>query len=129
MNTEQYLHDRFGSQRPFTVPDHYFDDLTTRVLDNVSRQEYKKTEPLAFKRSSNNKDIRSLRPFMTAAIMVGIVFIAMVLINKSLTKQEKTSTNTSNNTLSLSNIEDKDFSETVDYLMLDKDDVYAYLAE
>lgn len=66
---------------------------------------------------------------MTAAIMVGIVFIAMVLINKSLTKQEKTSTNTSNNTLSLSNIEDKDFNETVDYLMLDKDDVYAYLAE
>ena len=61
--------------------------------------------------------------------MVGIVFIAMVLINKSLTKQEKTSTNTSNNTLSLSNIEDKDFNETVDYLMLDKDDVYAYLAE
>lgn len=66
---------------------------------------------------------------MTAAIMVGIVFIAMILINKSLTKQEKTSTNTSNNTLSLSNIEDKDFNETVDYLMLDKDDVYAYLAE
>ena len=61
--------------------------------------------------------------------MVGIVFIAMILINKSLTKQEKTSTNTSNNTLSLSNIEDKDFNETVDYLMLDKDDVYAYLAE
>ena len=111
------------------MPDHYFDDLTTRVLDNVSRQEYKKTEPLAFKRSSNNKDIRSLRPFMTAAIMVGIVFIAMILINKSLTKQEKTSTNTSNNTLSLSNTEDKDFNETVDYLMLDKDDVYAYLAE
>lgn len=66
---------------------------------------------------------------MTAAIMVGIVFIAMILINKSLTKQEKTSTNTSNNTLSLSNTEDKDFNETVDYLMLDKDDVYAYLAE
>ncbi len=134
MHTEKYLRDRFGTHRPFSVPDHYFDDLTARVLDNVSKQAINTTEKRVEKLASRQTKIINLRPFITAAIIVGVVFGAVIFFNNTFVRQENTNKRSMSiahniNDGMLSHNNDNDFNATSDYLMIDKDEIYAYLAE
>lgn len=43
MEVEHQLHSTYGNKRPFTVPDHYFSDLSSQIMANIPVEEPVKT--------------------------------------------------------------------------------------
>ena len=77
MEVEHHLHSTYGNKRPFTVPDHYFSDLSSQIMANIPVEEPVKTSDNTVKtKKSHFVLIRRVRPLAIAAAMIGIVMIA-----------------------------------------------------
>lgn len=77
MEVEHQLHSTYGNKRPFTVPDHYFSDLSSQIMANIPVEEPVKTSDNTVKtKKSHFVLIRRVRPLAIAAAMIGIVMIA-----------------------------------------------------
>jgi len=79
-------------KNPFTVPDHYFDNLTKQVMANI--------EPLESEISPKGRKIpfrQAVRPWLyMAAMFIGLIFIAKITLlsprgnaGKAMTPQEE----------------------------------------
>lgn len=132
MEVEHQLHSTYGNKRPFTVPDHYFSDLSSQIMANIPVEEPVKTSVNTVKtKKSHFVLIRRVRPLAIAAAMIGIVMIAFWSF-ADYTSNQKSAADASQKGVgeSLSKaISSDSFDEAADYMMMDEDDMYAYVAD
>ena len=124
MELEHQLHSTYGNKRPFTVPDHYFSDLSSQIMANIPVEEPVKTSDNTVKtKKSHFVLIRRVRPLAIAAAMIGFA---------DYTSNQKSAADTPEKGVgeSLSKATSSDsFDEAADYIMMDEDDMYAYVAD
>lgn len=132
MEVEHQLHSTYGNKRPFTVPDHYFSDLSSQIMANIPVVEPVKTSDNTVKtKKSHFVLIRRVRPLAIAAAMIGIVMIAFWSF-ADYTSNQKSAADAPEKGVgeSLCKATSSDsFDEAADYIMMDEDDMYAYVAD
>ena len=118
MNEEDYLNSKMGKRNPFTVPEGYFEQLTSQVMQKLP--EAKAEKPALIKR---------LRPWLYAAACVCVgVFIAAVAFNNNneeVRKQMRIATAEQKSVESY--YSDSYYEDEANYAMVDNQDIYAYL--
>jgi len=132
MEVEHQLHSTYGNKRPFTVPDNYFSDLSSQIMANIPVEEPVKTPDNTIEtKKSHFVLIRRVRPLAIAAAMIGIVMIAFWSF-ADYTSNQKSAADASQKGVeeSLSKATSSDsFDEAADYMMMDEDDMYAYVTD
>ena len=132
MEVEHQLHSTYGNKRPFTVPDHYFSDLSSQIMANIPVEEPVKTSDNTVKTTNSHFVlIRRVRPLAIAAAMIGIVMIAFWSF-ADYTSNQKSAADAPEKGVggALSKATSSDsFDEAADYIMMDEDDMYAYVAD
>lgn len=118
MNEEDYLNSKMVKRNPFTVPEGYFEQLTSQVMQKLP--EAKAEKPALIKR---------LRPWLYAAACVCVgVFIAAVAFNNNneeVRKQMRIATAEQKSVESY--YSDSYYEDEANYAMVDNQDIYAYL--
>lgn len=118
MNEEDYLNSKMGKRNPFTVPEGYFEQLTSQVMQKLPEEKAEK--PALIKR---------LRPWLYAAACVCVgVFIAAVAFNNNneeVRKQMRIATAEQKSVESY--YSDSYYEDEANYAMVDNQDIYAYL--
>lgn len=132
MEVEHQLHSTYGNKRPFTVPDNYFSDLSSQIMAKIPVEEPVKTSVNTVKtKKSHFVLIRRVRPLAIAAAMIGIVMIAFWSF-ADYTSNQKSAADAPEKGVggALSKATSSDsFDEAADYIMMDEDDMYAYVAD
>ena len=132
MELEHQLHSTYGNKRPFTVPDHYFSDLSSQIMANIPVEEPVKTSVNTVKtKKSHFVLIRRVRPLAIAAAMIGVIMIAFWSFADYTSNQKRAADIPEKGvgeTLSKA-ISYDSFDEAADYMMMDEDDMYAYVAD
>lgn len=109
---------RCGKQNPFTVPEGYFDELTSKVMEQLPQ-----TRPTETKRVTMWERIK---PWMyMAAMFVGIMFMVKVFVRE---KQQATSDPTTI-PITISELPEEDIDPIVDQTMMDDYMLYQYLSD
>lgn len=128
MESTNHLQKEFGTQRPFTVPENYFSELSSRVMAQIPAEDQKervvKTEP-------RRAMVRYLRPLAAAAMTIGVVLVGFLAYHEFDGRQGKESLRGSHlaqDAQELSASSADDFDQAADYFMIDESDMYAYLA-
>ena len=121
---EKYLIEKVGKENPFKVPEGYFDTLSSQIMAKVE------AEGVAPRDIKTGKEKRAkvvwLRPVLYAAASVCALFISVVAYQSHSDKGTAAPTQTvvANNQMLM----DDYFDEAADYVMLDNQDIYAYLS-
>jgi hypothetical protein len=124
MMEEKYLIEKVGKENPFRVPEGYFDTLASQVMAKVE------AEGVEARDIKTGKEKRAkvlwLRPVLYAAASVCALFISVVAYQSHSDKGTAAPTQTvvANNQMLM----DDYFDEAADYVMLDNQDIYAYLS-
>lgn len=124
MMEEKYLIEKVGKENPFKVPEGYFDTLSSQIMAKVD------AEGVAPRDIKAGKEKRAkvvwLRPVLYAAASVCALFISVVAYQSHSDKGTAAPTQTvvANNQMLM----DDYFDEAADYVMLDNQDIYAYLS-
>ena len=134
MELEEQLLSEFGNRRPFKSPDGYFDNLETRIMSQITVKETETNEEKQISKKINIASARRLRPLMIAASFIGLIVIGVITMHffqgNEQTQQNNNIAATPTSTTAKEESADSEyFDEAVEYMMLDKDDVYAYLAD
>ena len=136
MELEKELLSKFGNRRPFKLPDGYFDSLEMRVMSQIASENTKTS--IEKQCSHKNRAIfnKRLCPLMIAASFVGIMLIGAVAMhffknerNEATAQRNNVSTHTTISTTKENSDNTEYLEEAAEYMMLDNDDVYAYLAD
>ena len=122
MKTEENLKEMFGRENPFKVPENYFETLA----DNIISQLPEESSAQVVKMSVWKKYRVHL---LAAACVLSVLFSAGIYISvKENTKDTQVFDQTKME-LAETTIETEDaFDEMADYAMIDKEDMYAYIA-
>lgn len=132
MEVKHHLHSTYGNKRPFTVPDNYFSDLSSQIMAKIPVEEPVNIPENTVKtKKSHFVLIRRVRPLAIAAAMIGIVMIAFWSF-ADYTSNQKSAADAPEKGVgeSLSKATSSDsFDEAADYIMMDEDDMYAYVAD
>lgn len=109
---EQYIYNRCGKQNPFIVPEGYFDNLHTELMQHTM------TIP------KKNILWKRWQSYVAAACLVGVVAGVATYFGINTKAVDDT------HVAVVKNATTDDFSEEeyVDYTMLDNDDIYSFLA-
>ena len=124
MMEEKYLIEKVGKENPFKVPEGYFDTLSSQIMAKIE------AEGVAPRDIKTGKEKRAkvvwLRPVLYAAASVCALFISVVAYQSHSDKGTAAPTQTvvANNQMLM----DDYFDEAADYVMLDNQDIYAYLS-
>jgi hypothetical protein len=124
---DKNLKQRFGSQRPFQVPDGYFDNLASEIMNKIPVEEVRTLK----KNVVRHRRMIILRvSSVAAACLLGAIFTISTIVNngdnhdigfKNPTANIEHLSETTNNSIY--------FDEAADYSMIDNEDIYAYAAE
>ncbi len=119
---EQYLKGKVGKSNPFRVPDGYFDDFASRIMESLPEQEV----PVAEVRPLRPR--HALRVFLYAAACLCVaVFGAAIYFGKvSVATPDGSPTAVAQQSPSASS--DSYVDAVADYAMMDNTDIYAYLS-
>ena len=101
MNEVDFLKTTFGKSNPFKVPEGYFENIEKRVMDNLPE--------IDTSSKTVAKEIplwKRLRPYVAAAAFFGVMA----------------------NVSAIAHSDDYNIDKAVDYVMMDNEDFYAYLA-
>lgn len=132
MEVEHQLHSTYGNKRPFTVPDHYFSDLSSQIMAKIPVEEpVNNPENTVKTKKSHFVLIRRVRPLAIAAAMIGVIVIAFWSFADYTSNQKRAADIPEKGvgeTLSKATSSDS-FDEAADYMMMDEDDMYAYVAD
>ena len=134
MELEEQLLSEFGNRRPFKSPDGYFDNLETRIMSQITAKETEANEETQISKKVNTISFKRLRPLMIAASFIGLIVIGAATMHffqgNEQTQQNNNIAATPTSTIAKEEAADTEYlDEAVEYMMLDKDDVYAYLAD
>lgn len=130
MNLEEKLLSEYGNKRPFKLPEDYFDNLDEQIISQI----------VEVKDDTNNhekvniKPIRRFRPLLIAASFVGLIVVGVASINLFQQYQSAEKVETKVNKLmmqptSQKKIDSSEMEEAEEYMMIDQDDMYNYLAD
>lgn len=118
MTLEEQLIQEYGRKRPFKVPDNYFENFTTVLMSRLPECEASVVKMNLWKR------YRTM--IAAAACFIGLATLSGTYLYMHQPKQgmnvlasQPTTTNTLHTT----------FDQAADYMMIDTDDMYSYLAE
>ena len=127
MESTNHLQKEYGTQRPFTVPENYFSELSSRVMAQIPAEEQKETVVEVKPRRAT---LRYLRPLAAAAMTIGVVLIGFLAYHEFDGAQGKHSLadNLAQGAHEASASSEDDFDQAADYFMIDESDMYAYLA-
>lgn len=128
MESTNHLQKEYGTQRPFTVPENYFSELSSRVMAQIPTEEQKETVVTVKPRRAK---VRYLRPLAAAAMTIGVVLIGFLAYQEFDGGQGNGSlagNRLVQGTQELSASSADDFDQLADYFMIDESDMYAYLA-
>jgi len=132
MEVEHQLHSTYGNKRPFTVPDNYFSDLSSQIMAKIPVEEpVNNPENTVKTKKSHFVLIRRVRPLAIAAAMIGVIVIAFWSFADYTSNQKRAADIPEKGvgeTLSKATSSDS-FDEAADYMMMDEDDMYAYVAD
>lgn len=134
MELEEQLLSEFGNRRPFKSPDGYFDNLEMRIMSQITAKETEANEEKQISKKTNIASVRRLRPLMIAASFIGLIVIGAATMHffqgNEQTQQNNNIAATPTATTAKEESTNTEYlDEAADYMMLDKDDVYAYLAD
>ena len=134
MELEEQLLSEFGNRRPFKSPDGYFDNLETRIMSQITAKETETNEETQISKKGKTTSFRRLRPLMIAASFIGLILIGVITMHffqgNEQTQQNNNIAATPTSTIAKEESTNTEYlDEVADYMMLDKDDVYAYLAD
>ena len=122
MKEEKYIEERVGKRNPFLVPGGYFDDFTAQLMQQLPER-----QPRA--------KVKSLRrPIYWAAACVCALFVtgtAWMFLSKSdmpVTMGSDPSVSIADDTR-VADPSVTSFDEAADYMMLDNNEIYNYLAD
>lgn len=119
MKEEDILKTTFGKANPFRVPEGYFDNLEKRVMSNLPNVEVSK-QTVAHKISL----WKQLRPYLAAASFLGFM-AGGYLVYHNYNSEAPLPVNSVS---SITHSEDYNLDSAVDYVMMDNEDFYAYIA-
>lgn len=106
---EEYLKSRIKKENPFLVPDNYFQQFASNLMENLPERKSKSV-------------IVQLRPLLyAAACVIAIFFVGLTFHFSQQNKEEKA--------LMAVSAEGNYIDEAADYTMIDNVDIYSYLAE
>lgn len=123
---EKYIEERFGRKNPFAVPDHYFDDFATKLMQQLPEKENTTAHVVEMKPSWWHRyRVRVVSAAACVCLLAGGagVFFHVSESRKGsaeVTAQSKTATPTSSYSV---------MDAMADYTMLDTGDMYAYMAD
>jgi len=116
MKEEKYLKETFGTHAGYGVPDGYFDGLQSQILQMLPETEAK-IIPLKPRK-------RSMWRIVAAAACFGAV-----LFGTGTYIQKASSPSVPKAATLQAGAQESGFDQTADYVMLDNNDIYAYLAD
>ncbi len=128
MESTNHLQKEYGTQRPFTVPENYFSELSSRVMAQIPTEEQKEAVVTVKARRAM---VHYLRPLAAAAMTIGVVLIGFLAYHEYDGEQGKQSLSDSHlaqGAQDVSASSEDDFDQAADYFMIDESDMYAYLA-
>ena len=118
MTEEQLIIERFGKQNPFTVPDGFFEEISSKIISELpARQEPAKVRSMVFRRYAVAASI-------AAVIIGGAVWFVQPRQNVAVQHVAQTAV-AANNTTS----NEVFIDQMADYALLDNQDIYSYLAD
>lgn len=125
MESTNHLQKEYGTQRPFTVPENYFSELSSRVMAQIPTEEQKETV------KPRRTMVHYLRPLAAAAMTIGVVLVGFLAYHEfdgGQGKQSLASSHLAQGAHEASASSEDDFDQAADYFMIDESDMYAYLA-
>ena len=128
MESTNHLQKEYGTQRPFTVPENYFSELSSRVMAQIPAEEQKE---MVVEVKPRRATLRYLRPLAAAAMTIGVVLIGFLAYQEFDGAQGKHSlvdSHLAQGAHEASASSEDDFDQAADYFMIDESDMYAYLA-
>lgn len=130
MNLEEKLLSEYGNKRPFKLPEGYFDNLDEQIISQIVEDK----DDTNNHEKVNIKPIRRFRPLLIAASFVGLIVVGVASINLFQQYQSAEKVETKVNKLmmqptSQKKIDSSEMEEAEEYMMIDQDDMYNYLAD
>lgn len=123
INEERYIRNKFGNANHFSVPEGYFDNFTSQLMDKLPERE---DDGIPMRHSR----LKILRPLLYAAACLCVaVFGATIYFSQAESAsdgQSETSAVLSQGVYNVYNDIDEDY--VVDYAMMDNVEIYAYLS-
>ena len=122
MRTEDNLKEMFGRENPFKVPENYFETLA----DNIISQLPEESSARVVKMSVWKKYRVHL---LAAACVLSLLFSAGIYVSVKENTKEAQVFDKTHVEVAETTIEAEDaFDEMADYVMIDKEDMYAYIS-
>ena len=125
MESTNHLQKEYGTQRPFTVPENYFSELSSRVMAQIPTEEQKETVVTV---KSRRTMVHYLRPLAMTIGVVLVGFLAYHEFDGGQGKHALAGSQLAQGAHEASASSEDDFDQAADYFMIDESDMYAYLA-
>lgn len=134
INLEKQLLTKFGNRRPFKTPEGYFDNLEMRVMSQIKAEETNNNEVKENDEKKHHTFARYLRPLIIAASFIGLIIggIAIQFFiqgHNNIENTHNTEATSAATTAKAKSANNEYLDDVTEYMMLDKDDVYSYLAD
>jgi len=125
MNEEKYIEERVGKRNPFLVPDGYFDSFTDRMMQQLPER------PVSVEPSRKGRKpalMVRMRPWLYAAACA-LVLVVSAWLWRSQPDTSVATQPAAQLAVQQEQTSDATFDEAADYMMIDNQDIYTYLAE
>lgn len=123
MEIDEALKTRYGTERPFTVPDAYFDRVEEEVMRSVAAEA---AQPVV--RIVRKSLWKQLSPLVAAACVVGMIVLVGLGVSSTNPQGDMAATVSHAPKVSKAESYTDDLDRLADYTMMDEDDAYAYIS-
>ena len=122
---EKYIEATFGRKAPFKVPEGYFDDLASRLMERLPEQGKAQPVVVCHMRPSAWRRWRKAIAVAAASVAVAMMGVGAYVHHEThASSRAQLAGAASQATSSYSSVD-----AFADYAMLDTDDIYAYMAD
>lgn len=123
MEIDEALKTRYSTERPFTVPDAYFDRVEEEVMRSVAADA---AQPVV--RIVRKSLWKQLSPLVAAACVVGMIVLVGLGVSSTNPQGNMAATVSHAPKVSPAESATDDLDRLADYTMMDEDDAYAYIS-
>ncbi|MBQ8281973.1 MAG: hypothetical protein IKA86_01830 [Paraprevotella sp.] len=125
MKEEDIIRKKCGSKNPFLVPEGYFENFTSKVMDALPEL---KTSPKTVNKEMGHARWKRIAIFAAAAAICGAMFMG-ILPQLSTMQAPTTSTIQVSQTTELNAIDETYIEDALDYAMVSNHEIVQYLSE
>lgn len=120
---ERYLKERVGRNNPFSVPEGYFDDFATRLMESLPEQECQMAEVRPLRRRFGVRTLFYAAACLCVAMLATALYFNKVAASGALGDKPDVAQQTAPTGT------DSYVDAVADYAMMDNTDIYAYLSD